>query len=352
MFKLQIYNFDEMKERFNKNYQYQPKIPLTSKSIEKGIMNGDSNILSRAITLIESQNSADRELVYQALSKLPKTSNRAFRVGVTGSPGVGKSTFIEAFGKHLGGLGIKVAVLAIDPSSNITGGSILGDKTRMEQLSNLPNVFIRPTPSKGELGGVAEQSFETILLCEKAGYEVIIIETVGVGQSETHVKELVDFFLLLMLAGAGDELQGIKRGIMELADAIAITKSDGENIKKAKHAKLAYQNALHLFPRNENNWTPQVLTCSSIENIGISNIWENISLFKQKNEINGWLEGNRHKQNLFWFYEKLNQLIKNDFYTKKDIESEIKKIDTAIQNGDKDPFNAAAEIFKSYGPKK
>tara|TARA_Y100000591_G_scaffold142539_1_gene122472 strand:- start:1343 stop:2362 length:1020 start_codon:yes stop_codon:yes gene_type:complete len=338
-----------MSDKFNKNYQYQPKKPLTTKQIEEGIKNGDSRILSRTITLIESSNLNDRKLVYKALGNIPKTKNKSLRIGITGSPGVGKSTFIESFGKHLGLMGIKVAVLAIDPSSNLTGGSILGDKTRMDELSNFPNVFIRPTPSKGELGGVAEQSYETILLCEKAGYEIIIIETVGVGQSETHVKELVDFFLLLMLAGAGDELQGIKRGIMELADAIAITKADSGNEKKAKNAKLNYQNALHLFPKNKNNWIPKVLACSSIENKGIDEIWKTIEEFQQKNEENGWLIENRNKQNLFWFYEKLNQLIKNEFYNKKGIEFEIKNINKKIKTGEIDPFNAASKLF--YGNK-
>ncbi len=332
-------------ERFNKNYQYQPKLPLTAKQIEEGIKNGDPSILSRAITLIESRNSKDRALVYKALENIPENKEKAFRIGITGSPGVGKSTFIESFGKYLGSKGLKVAVLAIDPSSNLTGGSILGDKTRMEELSNFPNVFIRPTPSKGELGGVAEQSFETILLCEKAGYELIIVETVGVGQSETHVKELVDFFLLLMLAGAGDELQGIKRGIMELADAIVITKADGDNERKAKSAKLSYKNALHLFPQNKNNWIPPVLTCSSIENKGIDETWKIIEAFKHHNIVNGWLNENRNNQNLFWFNEKLNQLIKNEFLNKKGVKAEIDDIKKKILSGKIDPFNAASKLF-------
>ena len=338
-----------MSDKFNINYQYQPKVPLTSKQIEVGIKNGDSSTLSRAITLIESNNFKDRELVYKALENIPSSKNKSLRIGITGSPGVGKSTFIESFGKYLGLMGIKVAVLAIDPSSNLTGGSILGDKTRMDELSNFPNVFIRPTPSKGELGGVAEQSYETISLCEKAGYEIIIVETVGVGQSETHAKELVDFFLLLMLAGAGDELQGIKRGIMELADTIAITKADGENEKKAKNAKLSYKNAIHLFPKNKNNWTPIVLTCSSIENKGIDEIWKTIEKFRKHNQENGWLMQNRNNQNIFWFYEKLNQLIKNEFYNKNGIQSEIKNINKKIKEGNIDPFNAASKLF--YGKK-
>ncbi len=337
-----------MKERFNKNYKYQPKSKLTKKILKQGILNGDTSILSRAITLIESKNKTDRDLVYKALSEIPQNLSHSLRIGITGSPGVGKSTFIEAFGMQLGKMGIKVAVLAVDPSSNLTGGSILGDKTRMEQLSNMPNVFIRPTPSKGELGGVAEQSFETILLCEKAGYEVIIIETVGVGQSETNVKELVDFFLLLMLAGAGDELQGIKRGIMELADAIVITKADGNNIQNAKNAKLAYENALHLFPKNKNNWSPKVLTCSSYDGKGIDAIWDQINNFKVHNLTNGWLHENRQNQNLFWFYEKLNQLIKSEFFNNDNLQKNLQKLVSDVKNGKKDPFNAASELFSSY----
>tara|TARA_B100001287_G_scaffold64598_1_gene52515 strand:+ start:9762 stop:10781 length:1020 start_codon:yes stop_codon:yes gene_type:complete len=337
-----------MKERFNKNYKYQPKSKLTKKILKQGILNGDTSILSRAITLIESKNKTDRDLVYKALSEIPQNLSHSLRIGITGSPGVGKSTFIEAFGMQLGKMGIKVAVLAVDPSSNLTGGSILGDKTRMEQLSNMPNVFIRPTPSKGELGGVAEQSFETILLCEKAGYEVIIIETVGVGQSETNVKELVDFFLLLMLAGAGDELQGIKRGIMELADAIVITKADGNNIQNAKNAKLAYENALHLFPKNKNNWSPKVLTCSSYDGKGIDAIWDQINNFKVHNLTNGWLHENRQNQNLFWFYEKLNQLIKSEFFNNDNLQKNLQRLVSDVKNGKKDPFNAASELFSSY----
>ena len=229
-----------MSRKFNQNYTYNPKKDLSSSEIAKGVLNADTNILSQAITLSESKNKEDRSLVYSALSKLPLNKHKSFKIGVTGSPGVGKSTFIESFGKHLSALGISVAVLTVDPSSNLNGGSILGDKTRMEELSNLPNVFIRPSPSKGELGGVTEQSYESILLCEKAGFDVILFETVCVGQSETHVKHLVDFFLLLVLAGAGDELQGIKRGIMELADAILVTKADGGNLEKAKVSKKAF----------------------------------------------------------------------------------------------------------------
>jgi len=336
-----------MTDKFNKNYQYRPKRPLLIKDIVNGIKNGDKTILSRSITLLESKNFNERQLVYKALKDLAIVKSSSFRIGITGSPGVGKSTFIESIGQYLGTKGKKVAVLAIDPSSNKTGGSILGDKTRMENLSTMDNVFIRPSPSKGELGGVAEQSYETILLCEKAGYEIILVETVGVGQSETHVKELVDFFLLLMLAGAGDELQGIKRGIMELADGILITKADSGNEKNAQNACLSYQNAMRLFPENKNKWFPEVLTCSSLENKGIENTWNLMNKFRELYLSNGWLEKNRYKQNQFWFFEKLDQFIKDNFYSNKNIQNAVKKMQSKVTNGEIDPYNAALEIFKT-----
>ena len=335
-----------MSKKFNQNYTYNPKKDLSSSEIAKGVLNADTNILSQAITLSESKNKEDRSLVYSALSKLPLNKHKSFKIGVTGSPGVGKSTFIESFGKHLSALGISVAVLTVDPSSNLNGGSILGDKTRMEELSNLPNVFIRPSPSKGELGGVTEQSYESILLCEKAGFDVIIVETVGVGQSETHVKHLVDFFLLLILAGAGDELQGIKRGIMELADGILITKSDGENKINAKNAKKNYQNAIHLFPNKENKWTPKVQTCSSIENKGILEIWELIKDFKSACTENKWINRNRTKQDVFWFNQKLNQFIKEDFFSNSNTLNKVKQIEKDVKEKKLDPFTAAAKIFE------
>ena len=284
-----------MIKKFNENYIYQPKKKLNISDIVNGISNANPGILSQAITLLESKRKEDKALVYASLSKLPPSDHKSFRIGITGSPGVGKSTFIETFGKYLSSMGISVAVLTIDPSSKINGGSILGDKTRMEELSKDSNVFIRPSPSKGELGGVGEESYESILLCEKAGFDVILIETVGVGQSETHVKHVVDFFLLLILAGAGDELQGIKRGIMELADGIAITKSDGENEKIANIAKNIYQNAIHLLPSKNNHWITEVKTCSSIENKGIAEIWKLLEKFQKNCSENNWINNNRSK---------------------------------------------------------
>ena len=336
-----------MIRKFNQNYIYQPKKNLNISDIVSGISKADSTILSQAITMLESKRKEDKAIVYSALSKLPPSDHKSFRIGITGSPGVGKSTFIETFGKHLSAMGISVAVLTIDPSSKINGGSILGDKTRMEELSKESNVFIRPSPSKGELGGVAEQSYESILLCEKAGFDVIIIETVGVGQSETHVKHVVDFFLLLILAGAGDELQGIKRGIMELADGIAITKSDGDNEKNAKIAKNSYQNAIHLLPPKDNNWITEVKTCSSIENQGITEIWKLLEKFQKHCSGNNWINNNRTEQDVFWFHQKLNQFLMEDFLSKENVTEKVKKMEASLIKGDLDPFTAASKIFKN-----
>ena len=336
-----------MIKKFNENYIYQPKKNLNISEIINGISNANPAILSQAITLLESQRKEDKALVYSALSKLPPNDHKSFRIGITGSPGVGKSTFIETFGKHLSSMGISVAVLTIDPSSKINGGSILGDKTRMEELSKEPNVFIRPSPSRGELGGVGEQSYESILLCEKAGFDVILIETVGVGQSETHVKHVVDFFLLLILAGAGDELQGIKRGIMELADGIAITKSDGDNEKNAKIAKNSYQNAIHLLPKKNNHWIPEVKTCSSIENKGIAEIWKLLEKFQKHGIENNWINNNRSKQDVFWFHQKLNQFLIEDFLSKDNVKEKVKKMEESVKKRNLDPFTAATKIFNN-----
>ena len=235
---------------------------LTPDQYQQGILSGNRLVLSRAITLAESTLPADQELARQVLEAVLPHTGKSVRVGITGVPGVGKSTFIEAFGQHFTTQGRKLAVLAIDPTSQRSKGSILGDKTRMEQLSVNPKAYIRPSPAGQSLGGVTNATRQAMLLCEAAGFDTIFIETVGVGQSETAVHSMTDFFLLLMLAGAGDELQGIKRGIMEMADALVITKADGENMRKATAAKAEYQSALHLFPAAESNWSPKVLTCS------------------------------------------------------------------------------------------
>ena len=299
------------------------------------ILNGNISALAKGITLVESTLLSDQKKAQQLLQKCSNKSRKTLRIGITGSPGVGKSTFIETFGELLTNKGKKVAVLAIDPSSEKTKGSILGDKSRMNKLSSNKNAFIRPSPSSGTLGGVTNKTRESILLCEAAGFDTILIETVGVGQSETTVSNLVDVFLLLMLAGAGDELQGIKRGIMEVADAIAITKADGDNTLKAKKAALEYKNAIHLFPPMQNGWIPQVNTCSAIENIGISQILENIEKFDRHMISNGWKQKNRDKQNKFW----LHLLIKEEFgrkrYNSLLSEGQLKEMEEKLLKGKK-----------------
>ena len=275
-------------------------------------------------------------------------ANKSVRIGITGVPGVGKSTFIEAFGKHLTSLGKKVAVLAVDPSSTISHGSILGDKTRMEELVKDKNAYIRPSASGETLGGVARKTRETIILCEAAGFDTIIIETVGVGQSETAVHSMVDFFLLLKISGAGDELQGIKRGIMEMADAIVINKADGDNIKKAKLAKTEFNRALHLFPAKKSNWTPTVSTCSSYTKEGIDSVWNTISDYLELTQSNTYFQEKRQEQNQYWMMETINEQLKNHFYTHPEIIDLLDKKKKAVQNNEISPFAAALELLSTY----
>lgn len=311
-----------------------------------GIRSGDRLVLSRAITLVESQLESDQALALQVLEDvLPQTGNTV-RIGITGVPGVGKSTFIEAFGKHLTSLGKKVAVLAIDPSSQRSHGSILGDKTRMESLSMDPLAYIRPSPSGGSAGGVANKTRETMLLCEAAGFEVVLIETVGVGQSETVVHGMVDFFLLLMLAGAGDELQGLKRGIMELADAIAITKADGDNAAAADRARVEYQNALHLFPPAPSQWTPPVLTCSALKNQGIADLWQRILDHQALLTGNGFRDQNRQRQNLDWLHRSIRQQLETRFYNQPGMQQRLAEIEQRVQKGELLPLQGAQQLLK------
>jgi LAO/AO transport system kinase len=278
--------------------------------LENGILSGDRIILAKAITLIESQLSEDQMKGEELIEKLlPKTGN-SIRIGITGVPGVGKSTFIEALGRHLTSLGKKIAVLTVDPSSQKTKGSILGDKTRMDELSKNPLAFIRPSATRGALGGVTSTTREAILLCEAAGFEIIIIETVGVGQSEVSVREMTDFFLLLMLPGAGDELQGIKKGIMEMADGIVITKTDGENIKRAGQAQADYQQALHLFGASESGCAPNVLTSSALMNLGIAEVWIMVQEFVSLTKSNGFLYKQRTQQNILSIHKYLEEIIR------------------------------------------
>jgi LAO/AO transport system kinase len=312
-----------------------------------GILNANISILSRAITIIESNHPQHHQLAGDIIDGVLHKTGSSFRLGITGVPGVGKSTFIESFGKELLKNNHKIAVLAIDPSSNKSKGSILGDKTRMEFLSAQENVFIRPSPSSGSLGGVAKATYETILLCEAAGYDFIIVETVGVGQSEIAVSKMTDFFLLLMLAGAGDELQGIKRGIMEMADSIVITKADGDNIQKAKLARAEFAHALHLFPPTDSGWIPKAEICSSTENTGIEAIYHLLQSYKIHTTTNGYFHHKRKQQQFEILKETLNSEIIQTFYTQKNLTSRLEKIaGKEKMNPYKEAFNLLKEIFK------
>ena len=309
------------------------------------LLTNDRQALSAAITLIESKLPQDKKEARSLLLKCQLREQKSIRIGITGVPGVGKSTFIEAFGRYFLEQGKKVAVLAIDPSSNVTGGSILGDKTRMEWLSQQKNVFIRPTSTGTNLGGVARNTYESILLCETAGYDVILIETVGVGQSETIVHSMVDFFLLLMLAGAGDELQGIKRGIMEMADAIVITKADSGNEKLAEKAKIQYRNALHLFPPKKSNWIPQTFTCSSIENKGLNEINNSIESYFNMINNNGWLYENRKAQEIKRLDELLNEKILTEFFLNAKNKEKFEMLKVDVSSGKISAYQAIESLF-------
>ena len=287
--------------------QYKRRNRLNLETYKEGILSGDKVILGRAITLIESKLKEDQDLAGQLLNAIIPFTGKSIRIGITGVPGVGKSSFIEVIGLHLTSMEKKLAVLAVDPSSQISKGSIMGDKTRMEILARNPLAFIRPSATGNSLGGVADKTRESLLLCEAAGYEIIFIETVGVGQSETLVHGMVDFFLLLMLAGAGDELQGIKKGIMEMADLLVITKADGENLASAQIAKTAYQNALHLFAPNPNGWIPDVVTCSATENLGIEAIWSIVEKYCSQMKDNNYFNQKRQTQNLAWMHDQISR---------------------------------------------
>ncbi len=315
------------------------------------ILKGNQTSLSRAITLVESTSEKHRSDAQQIIEACLPHANKSIRIGITGVPGVGKSTFIESFGKLLVSIGKKVAVLAVDPSSTVSGGSILGDKTRMEELVKEKNAFIRPSASGNSLGGVARKTRESIILCEAAGFDVILIETVGVGQSETAVHSMTDFFLLLKLAGAGDELQGIKRGIMEMADVIVINKADGENLKAAKQAKVEFQRALHLFPAKESGWTPKTTTCSALKNEGIEAIWEIIEEYVSLTKANGFFEQERDEQNKFWLHQTIEEKLKTDFYTHPKIKKELPNILRDIETHKTTPFEAAKKLFSLFTKK-
>ncbi len=321
-----------------------PAVPEFVEAIRKG----DRVRLSQAITLVESTQEAHLAKAQQIIDACLPFSGSSIRLGITGTPGVGKSTFIEAFGKFLIEKQRKPAILAIDPSSQLTKGSILGDKTRMSSLAMEEHAFIRPSPAGTSLGGVARKTRETIILCEAAGYNSIIVETVGVGQSEVAVHSMVDFFLLLLLPGAGDELQGIKRGVVEMADLLAVNKADGSRLALAKQARQAYRNALHLFPMKKNRWQPKVVTCSAIEQSGIAEIWRIICKFEEQMKQTGFFEDQRSAQARYWFEESIQQQLKRLFEQHPAVKMRMKELEAAVVQGTTSPFRAAEELIKLF----
>ncbi|QAA83286.1 methylmalonyl Co-A mutase-associated GTPase MeaB [Aequorivita sp. H23M31] len=318
---------------------------LSIEDLVDRILAKDQVALSQAITIIESTAKKHQHLAQEIIEKCLPYANKSIRIGITGVPGVGKSTFIESFGKLLISQGKRLAALTVDPSSSISRGSILGDKTRMEELTKEENAFIRPSASGDTLGGVARKTRETIILCEAAGFNVILVETVGVGQSETTVHSMVDFFLLLKLAGAGDELQGIKRGIMEMADSIVINKADGDNLKAAKLAKNEFARALHLYPKKESGWRPKTLMCSSLKNEGIMEIWETILEYFIIAKKNNFFERKRQDQNKFWLMQTIESQLKIEFYSNPVVKKEMEKQLQAIDENKTTPFSAAEKLL-------
>ncbi len=313
-----------------------------------GVAAGDRLSLAKAITLIESTARNKQQVAYELIEKLPNPTKNSIRIGISGPPGVGKSTFIESFGSFLTKKGLKIAVLAIDPSSQKTKGSILGDKTRMDKLSSDPLAFIRPSPAGKKLGGVAAKTQETIHLIEAAGFDLTIIETVGVGQSELEVYSMVDCFLLLLQPGGGDELQGIKKGVVEMADIIAVNKSDGETKDLAQQTRLSYKNALHLFPANPNGWTTKVLKVSALEEQGISDVWESIQEFTTLCQENGHFDQRRMSQSKEWFQKHLNQMVLEKIEDDQALKTAYKEQLAAIEARETSPIQAAKEVFKKY----
>ncbi|MFD2517980.1 methylmalonyl Co-A mutase-associated GTPase MeaB [Salinimicrobium flavum] len=324
------------------------KKEINVEELYREILSGNKSALSKGITLIENTNPVFEEKASRLIELCLPHANKSIRIGITGVPGVGKSTFIEAFGIYLADNGKKVAVLAVDPSSTVSKGSILGDKTRMETLVNHKNAFIRPSPSGDSLGGVARTTRESIILCEAAGFDTLLIETVGVGQSETTVHSMTDFFLLLKLAGAGDELQGIKRGIIEMADAIVINKADGENRKPAEKARAEFRRALHLYPPKDSGWEPKVLLASSLKKEGITEVWDLINEFQTLTKKNGGFDHKRHEQNKYWLLQTINDHLKSRFYHHPVIKKSLKKELLALEKNETTPFKAAAYLLEKY----
>ena len=339
---------EKLPETINRKFKRKKRQELSAEAFVKAILKGDRIVLSQAITLVESNNTEHQSKAHQIVNACLPYSGKSIRVGITGTPGVGKSTFVESIGEYVTNLGKKLAVLAIDPTSQISHGSILGDKTRMENLSNNPNAFIRPSAAGQSLGGVARKTRETIILCEAAGYDVIFVETVGVGQSEVAVHSMVDFFLLLLLPGGGDELQGIKRGVVEMADIIAINKADGDNLAKAKESRKAYRNGLHMFPPKNSNWTATAIICSAIKNTGIQEIWQTILQYQQFTKKNNFFEENRQNQAQYWLNETIQNELKSRFENHTDVKDNFKKIQEQVQAGKITPFSGAEKLMRLF----
>ena len=323
-----------------------PKKQIDVKKVVSGLLSGDIVSLSKAITIVESDNAKDISNSNKIISSCLKNRTNSIRIGITGVPGVGKSTFIEAFGNQLTKQGHKVAVLAIDPTSTVSRGSIMGDKTRMNTLVNNKNAFIRPSPASSHYGGVAKKTRESIILCEAAGYNIVIVETVGVGQNEISVSEMVDIFLLLKLSGAGDELQGIKRGIIEMADAIIINKADGDNIEKSNKAMAEFSMALKLYPIKKSKWVPKVLTCSSINNSGIEPIWKLVLKYISNTKENKFFYENRKRQNKYWLLQTINDKLQSDFFSNDKIKKELENQYSLLDQNKTTPFAAADVLLK------
>lgn len=313
-----------------------------------GVLSGDRTILGRTITLVESNSATHMETAQEVLTRLLPQTGQSIRVGITGVPGVGKSTFIEAMGKYLCDVGHRVAVLAVDPSSSVTRGSILGDKARMDKLATEPNAFIRPSPSSGTLGGVTRKSRETILVCEAAGFDVLLVETVGVGQSEVTVRSMVDFFLLLMLPGAGDELQGIKRGVTELADAIVVNKADGDNKTRADIAKTEYTKALHYLPPSTPGWRSKAYTCSSLTSQGIDNVWSVIEAFHQQTTDSGVFQSRRKSQTRDWLYAMMEEHVRSLFFAHPNVAQQLPELEQAVIEGALPVTSAARQLLAVF----
>jgi LAO/AO transport system kinase len=336
---------DGMNQSSPKKFRKKAHKPLDYKESARNVRSGDRTALARAITLIESANPDHMVDAQNLLKELLPYTGGSVRIGITGVPGAGKSTFIEAFGTMLCHMGKKVAVLAIDPSSSISGGSILGDKTRMENLVREPNAFVRPSPSAGTLGGVHKKSRETMLLCEAAGYDVILIETVGVGQSETYVRGMVDFFMLLVLTGAGDELQGMKKGIMELADGIIVHKADGENLRLARKTVREYTQMLHFLQPSTPSWTSKAVMASSYEKTGLTDVWEMLESFKETTMNSGMFEYRRQAQTKDWFHQMIRDYLVDSFYRDETRKKLITTLEQEILSGQLTVSQGLSVIF-------